>query len=155
MPPTGLSPNHWHCYTGYSLTIVQVKLESTNWSSEPQAKVPISHITVVPPLPLTVFYGTSGGGWGRGVDSTIMIGDPISMVLKYMMNVKVFVIRIKRLDKYDCMLSPHFVCVLRWLILATYYFFLELATHLEYKVVEILAMHFECYKCVLNIINMF
>ncbi len=38
-----------------------------------------------------------------------MIGDPVSVVLKYMTSDKIFVTRIKGMDKY--VLFPHFVCV--------------------------------------------
>ena len=42
-----------------------------------------------------------------------------------------------------------------WLILARYYFFLELATRLEYKAMQILATRFKYYKRLLNICNAF
>ncbi len=45
--------------------------------------------------------------------------------------------------------------MLRWLILARYYFFLELATRLKYKAVQIFATRFKYYKRVLNICNAF
>ncbi len=50
--------------------------------------------------------------------------------------------------KYD-------TALLWWLILARYYFFLELATRLEYKVVQVLATRFKYYKGVLTISNVF
>ena len=43
----------------------------------------------------------------------------------------------------------------RRLILARYHFFLELATRVEYKAVQILATRFKYYKRVLNISNVF
>ncbi len=37
----------------------------------------------------------------------LILGDPVSMVLRYLASVKIFVIRIKCMDKY----LLHFVCV--------------------------------------------
>ncbi len=51
--------------------------------------------------------------------------------------------------------KPVTVWSLRWLILATYNFFLELATRLEYNAVQILTTRFKYYKGVLNISNPF
>ncbi len=51
--------------------------------------------------------------------------------------------------------KPVTVWSLRWLILATYNFFLELAMRLEYNAVQILTTRFKYYKRVLNISNAF